>query len=44
MRYREKEDHSQGMNDAWNITQDSQEDIDEKVGVTTTLQEDTQRW
>jgi hypothetical protein len=32
------------VNDSGNITKDGQEDVDEKVGVATTLEEDTERW
>lgn len=37
-------DHDiQRMNDAGNITQDGQEDVDAQVGIASTLEEDTQR-
>lgn len=32
------------MNDTWDVTEDSQQDVDEKVGTTATLKEDTKRW
>jgi hypothetical protein len=32
------------VNDSRNVTQDSQEDVDEQVCAATSLKEDTQRW
>lgn len=38
------QNHIQSMDDTGYVTQDCQEDIDQQVGSTTTLQEDTKRW
>ena len=32
------------MDDTWNVTQYCQEDVDEKVGIATALEEDTKWW
>ena len=32
------------MDDSWNVTEDSQQDVDEEVGTAATLKEDTKRW
>lgn len=34
----------QRVNDARNITEDCKENVDQEVGVATTLEEDTDRW
>jgi len=33
----------QGVDDAWNVPQYCQEDVDEEVGIATALEEDTKR-
>lgn len=38
------EDNVQCVDDTWNVTEDSQQDVDEKVGTAATLEEDTERW
>ena len=32
------------MDDAWDVTEDSQQNVDEEVGATATLEEDTEWW
>ena len=32
------------MNDTRDVTQDRQQDVDEKVGITAPLEKDTERW
>jgi len=32
------------MDNAWNVPENSQEDVNEEVGIATTFQEDTNRW
>lgn len=32
------------MNDTWDVTQDREEDVDEKIRIAAALKEDTQRW
>ena len=34
----------QSMDDTGNITEDGQQNVDEEVGIATSLEEDTQRW
>jgi len=34
----------QGVDDSRNVTQDCQQDVDQKVSAATTLKEDTERW
>ena len=36
--------HLQGVDDSGNVTQYGQEDVDEKVGIATALEEDTKGW
>jgi hypothetical protein len=37
-------DYVQSMNDAGNVTEDGQQDVDQKITTTAALEEDTQRW
>jgi hypothetical protein len=38
-------DHDlQGMDDAWDVTKDGEQDVDEQVAAATALKEDTERW
>lgn len=32
------------MNDTWDVTEDSQQNVDEEVGAAATLKEDTEWW
>ena len=32
------------MDDAWNVTQDREEDVDQQVGATATFEEHSKRW
>jgi hypothetical protein len=34
----------QSMNDAWDVTEDGKQDVDQKITAAATLEEDTQRW
>ncbi len=34
----------QCVDDTWNVTEDGQQDVDEKVDTAATLEEDTERW
>lgn len=34
----------QSMNDAGNVTEDGEQDVDQKITTAATLEEDTQRW
>jgi hypothetical protein len=36
-------DNIQGVDYAWNVTENGQEDVDEEVGIAATFQEDTNR-
>jgi len=38
------EDDVQSMNDSWNIAKDRQQNVDEEIGTTAALEEDTKRW
>ena len=40
----ELEYNVQSVDDTRNVTQDSQQDVDEEVGIAATLEEDTKRW
>ena len=40
--YRSTAEYLQGMNNARNVTQYGQKDVDEKVGIATALEEDTE--
>ena len=42
--YASLDSHVQGVDDAWNVTQDREEDVDQQVGATATFEEHSKRW
>ena len=37
-------EYVQGVDDTWDVTKDSQQNVDEEVGAAATLEEDTEWW